>query len=119
MSSNPRTIDPVTFLLELANGVVQGADNAFELLGAQLPGFTDLESFFTSAESWSEQNIGVPYDQVVNTLNNDFNPFTTFAELEGPIGQDIQNLLVETGIQQDLRDPILGLFGPLGALFTS
>jgi hypothetical protein len=63
--------------------------------------------------------IGVPYDQVVTELNNDFNPFTLFDAIEGPIGQDIQNLLVETGIQQDLLDPILGLFGPLGGLFTS
>ncbi len=113
------TIDPVTFLLELANGVVQGADNAFELFGSQLPGFTDLESFFTSAETWSEANVGVPYDQVVTELNNDFDPFTLVAAVEGPIGQDIQTLLDDTGIQQDLLDPILGLLGPLGGLFTS
>src|SRR6202042_1327114 len=59
------TLDPATFTLEFANGVVQGANNAFELFGTQLPGFTDLESFFTSAEAWSEQTIGVPYDQLV------------------------------------------------------
>ncbi|MGB8208931.1 MAG: hypothetical protein WCF69_15220 [Mycobacterium sp.] len=103
----------------MANGVVQGADNAFELFGSQLPGFTDLESFFTSAETWSEANVGVPYDQVVTELNNDFDPFTLFAAVEGPIGQDIQTLLDDTGIQQDLLDPILGLLGPLGGLFTS
>ena len=34
------TIDPVTFTLELDNGIVQGANNAFELFGAQLPGST-------------------------------------------------------------------------------
>jgi PE-PPE domain len=113
------TIDPATFTLEFANGVVQGANNAFELFGAQLPGFTDLESFFTSAESWSEQAIGVPYDQIVTTLNNDFNPFTAFTELEAPIGQDIENLLMDTGIQQDILDPIFGLIGPLGGLATS
>jgi PE-PPE domain len=113
------SIDPVTFLLELTNGVVQGADNAFELFSAQLPGFTDLESFFTSAESWSETNIGVPYDQVVTELNNAFDPFTLFSELEGPIGQDIENVFEATGIQQDLIDPILGLFGPLAGLVTS
>jgi len=113
------TIDPVTFLLELANGVVQGADNAFELFGAQLPGFTDLENFFSSAESWSEANVGVPYDQVVTELNNAFDPFTLLDDLEGPIGQDIQTLLDDTGIQQDLLDPILGLLGPIGGLFTS
>jgi len=113
------SIDPLTFLLEFANGVVQGADNAFELFGAQLPGFTDLESFFTSAETWSEADVGVPYDQVVTELNNDFNPFTAFAELEAPLGQDIQIVLDDTGIQQDLLDPILGLLGPIGGLFTS
>jgi hypothetical protein len=113
------SIDPATFLLELANGVVQGADNAFELFGAQLPDFTELESFFTSAESWSEANVGVPYDQVVTELNNAFDPFTLFSELEGPIGQDIENVFEATGIQQDLIDPILGLFGPLAGLVTS
>jgi hypothetical protein len=113
------TIDPVTFSLEFDNAVVQGASNAFELFGTQLPGATELESLLTSAETWSEQNIGVPYDQIVTTLNNDFNPFTAFTELEAPIGQDIENLLMETGIQQDILDPIFGLFGPLGGLFTS
>lgn len=39
--------------------------------------------------------------------------------IEGPIGQDIENLLELTGIQQDVLDPILGLIGPLGGLFTS
>jgi PE-PPE domain len=113
------TIDPATFTLEFANAVVQGANNALELFGAQLPDYAQIESMFASAETWSEQTIGVPYDQVVNELNADFNPFTAFDELEGPIGQDIENLLVETGIQQDILDPILGLFGPIGALFTS
>jgi hypothetical protein len=113
------TIDPATFTFEFANAVVQGANNAFELFGAQLPGATELESLLSSAETWSEQEIGVPYDQFVTALNNDFNPFTAFAELEGPIGQDIEDLLAVTGIQQDLLDPILGLIGPLGGLFTS
>jgi hypothetical protein len=113
------TLDPATFTLEFANAVVQGADNAFELVGAQLPGFTELESFFTSAESWSEANVGVPYDQVVTELNNDVNPFALFTELEGPIGTDIQNLLELSGIQQDLLDPVLGLVGSLGGLVTS
>jgi hypothetical protein len=113
------TIDPATFTLEFANGVVQGANNAFELFGTQLPDFTQIESDFASAEAWSETNIGVPYDQVVTELNTDFNPFTLFDQIEGPIGQDIENLLVNIGIQQNILDPILGLFGPIGALFTS
>jgi PE-PPE domain len=112
------TIDPATFLLEFANGVVQGADNAFELFGAQLPGYTQIESDFASAEAWSEANIGVPYDQVVTELNNDV-PFAALAELEAPLGQGIENLLEATGIQQDILDPIFGLIGPLGGLFTS
>jgi PE-PPE domain len=113
------SIDPVTFLLEFTNAVVQGANNAFELFGTELPGATELESLLTSAESWSEQAIGVPYDQAVTELNNDSNPFTAFAELEAPLGQDIENLLEATGIQQDILDPIFGLIGPLGGLFTS
>jgi hypothetical protein len=67
----------------------------------------------------SEANVDVPYDQVVTTLNNDFNPFLLLTHLEGPIGQEIQTILDDTGIQQDLLDPILGLLGPLGGLFTS
>jgi len=39
--------------------------------------------------------------------------------IEGPIGQDIENLLELTGIQQDVLDPIFGLIGPLGGLLTS
>ncbi len=113
------TIDPATFTLEFANGVVQGANNAFELFGAQLPDFTGLEGFFTSAEAWSEANVGVPYDQLVTELNTDFNPFTAFINIEGPLGADIQNLLELTGIQQDLLDPVLGLVGSLGGLVTS
>jgi hypothetical protein len=113
------TIDPATFTLEFANAVVQGANNAFELFGAQLADFTQIESDFASAEAWSETSIGVPYYQVVTELNNSFDPFTLFDQVEGPIGQGIENLLVDTGIQQDILDPILGLFGPLGGLFTS
>jgi hypothetical protein len=111
------SIDPATFTLEFANAVVQGADNAFELFGAQLPDFSELESFFTSAESWSEQTIGVPYDQVVTELNTAFDPFTFFTDLEHPIGEGIEDILTATGVQQAL-DPILGLIGPLGQLFT-
>jgi hypothetical protein len=113
------TIDPATFTLEFANGVVQGTNNAFELFGAQLPDFTQIESDFASAEAWSETNIGVPYDQVVNELNTDFNPFTAFFDLEAPLGQDLDSFFEATGIQQLVLDPILGIIGPLGGLFTS
>ena len=113
------TIDPATFTLEFANGVVQGADNAFALFGAQLPDFTQIESDFASAEAWTEANIGVPYDQVVNELDADFNPFTAFFDLEAPLGQGLDSLLEATGIQQFILDPIFGIIGPLGGLFTS
>jgi hypothetical protein len=113
------SVDPVTFSLEFDNAVVQGANNAFELFGAQLPGFDETESFFAAAQGWSEQAIGVPYDQVVNELNTDFNPFTAFIDVEAPVGAGLQNLLEITGIQQDLLDPVLGLVGTLGGLFTS
>ena len=113
------TIDPATFTLEFANGVVQGANNALELFGIQLPDFTQIETDFASAEAWSETNVGVPYDQVVTELNNDFNPFTAFIDLEAPLGQDLDSLFEATGIQQLILDPILGIIGPLGGLFTS
>ncbi|MGH3971389.1 MAG: PE-PPE domain-containing protein, partial [Mycobacterium sp.] len=55
------TIDPVTFSLEFDKALVEGANNAFALFGAQLPGATELENLLTSAETWSAQEIGVPY----------------------------------------------------------
>ena len=111
------SIDPATFTLEFANGVVQGANNALELVDQQLPDFTEVENFFNSAEAWSEANIGVPYDNVVSELNTAFNPFTLAIDLERPIGEGIEDLLTATGVQQAI-DPILGLIGPLGEIFT-
>ena len=99
--------------------MTQGANNALELFGAQLPDFTQIESDFASAEAWTEANVGVPYDQVVNQLNTDFNPFTAFIDVEAPLVQDLDSLLAATGIQQLILDPILGIIGPLGGLFTS
>ena len=61
----------------------------------------------------------MPYDQAVTQLNNDFNPFTAFFDLEAPLGQDLDSLFAATGIQQLILDPILGIIGPLGGLFTS
>ena len=81
------SIDPVTFTLEFANGVVQGANNAFELFGAQLPDFTSMETCSPRREAWSEADVGVPYDQFVTELNTDFNPFTAFIDIEAPLGQ--------------------------------
>jgi hypothetical protein len=113
------TIDPATFTLEFVNALVQGANNAFGLVGAQLPGFDHIESAFAAAEAWSEQTIGAPYDQVVTELNNSFDPFIIYDQLEGPIGQNIENLLIDSGIQQNILDPVLSLVGPFCTLFTS
>jgi PE-PPE domain len=111
------SIDPATFSLEFANGVVQGANNALGLFGLQLPDFTGVENFFNSAEAWSEANVGVPYENVVSELNTAVNPFTLAIDLERPIGEGIEDLLTATGVQQAI-DPILALIGPLGELFT-
>lgn len=54
------SIDPVTFLLELANGVVQGANNAFELFGAQLPDFSGLETFSLRPNPGPRRTSGCP-----------------------------------------------------------
>lgn len=61
----------------------------------------------------------MPYDQVVTELNNTFDPYTLFTSVEGPVGQDIQNVLDLTGFQQDILNPILGLLGTVGGIFTS
>jgi hypothetical protein len=113
------TTDPITFSLEFAKAVVQGANNAFGLFGAQLPGATELENQLDEAQSWSTQEIGVPYDQAVSAINDAFNPFTASTELEAPLGQAIQSLLDLTGIQQDVLDPVLGLFGSFGSFLAS
>ncbi|MEB3062890.1 PE-PPE domain-containing protein [[Mycobacterium] zoologicum] len=113
------TLDPLTFGIEFAKAVVQGADNAAALFGMQLPGYDTMENLLAQAQSWSEENLGVSYHDAVAQLNADFNPFTMFFAIEGPIGQAIQDLLDVTGIQQAVIDPILGFIGPFGGLYTS
>lgn len=113
------TLDPLTFSIEFAKAVVQGADNAATLFGAELPGYSELEAWLAQAQSWSEANIGEAYHDAVAQLNTDFNPFTAFFALEAPIGLAIQDLLDDTGIQQAVIDPILGFIGPFGGMFTS
>lgn len=39
------------------------------------------------------------------------------TDLERPLGEGVEDILTATGIQQAL-DPVLGLIGPLGELFT-
>ena len=116
------TVDPVTFTLEFTQAVVQGADNAFELFGAQLPGYDQLQGLLNDALAWSTQEIGAPYYDVVSALNQDFNPFTLAFDAERPIGEAIEAVLTGTGIQQLLLDPVLDnilpdLEGLLGVSF--
>lgn len=111
--------DPITFIIEFSKAVVQGANNAFALFGAQLPGYAQWEELLDQAQTWSMQEIGVPYAQTVSWLNESINPFTAFAAVEGPLGQELQTLLDLTGVQQYLLDPVLGLIGTLGGLVTS
>ena len=61
----------------------------------------------------------MPYHDAVSALNVDFNPITEWIAQEAPLGQDIEVLLELSGIQQGVLDPLFGLIGPLGALFTS
>jgi len=111
------TLDPVTFALQLANAVVQGAENAFGLWGLPLPGADELESVLIDAQGWAAQEIGVPYYEAASWFNEAFNPFTAVLELERPLGQGMQDLLDATGIQQALN-PILELIGTLGGYVT-
>lgn len=113
------TLDPLTFSIEFAKAVAQGADNAAALFGAELPGYSELDNFLAQALSWSEANFGEAYHDAVAQLNAEFNPFTAFIAIEAPIGLAIQDLLDDTGIQQAVIDPILGFIGPFGGLFTS
>lgn len=113
------TLDPVTFALQFAQASVQGADNALNLFGLDLPGYAELMGLFDDARAWSADEIGVPYAQAVSWLNDYLNPFTAFTAIAGPIGEAIQLLFDVTGVQEYLLDPALGLIGTLGGLVTS
>lgn len=111
------TLDPVTFAIEFARAVVQGADNAFALVGAELPGYSALDEMLATAQSWSAEQIGAPWYDSVSAINDAFNPITLFLQLEGAVGHGIEDVLQATGIQQAL-DPVLELIGTLGGIFT-
>ncbi len=113
------TLDPVTFALQFAQASVQGADNALNLIGLDLPGYAELMGLFDDARAWSADEIGAPYAQVVSWLNDYINPFTAFTAIAGPIGEAVQLLFDVTGVQAYLLDPALGLIGTLGGLVTS
>jgi hypothetical protein len=83
------------------------------------PGSTSWKASSTRRRTGRSSPSGCPTTSFVTELNTDVNPFTAFIDVEAPIGAGIQNLLDLTGIQQDLLDPVLGLVGSLGGLFTS
>ncbi|MCV7086735.1 PE-PPE domain-containing protein [Mycolicibacter hiberniae] len=112
-------IDPATFLVDFTRAVVQGADNALALFGADLPGYAELMELFEDVRAWTASEIGEPYAQAVSWLNDYLNPFTAFTAIEGPIGEAIQLLFDVSGVQEYLLDPALGLIGTLGGLVTS
>ena len=70
--------------------------------------------------SWRRSNLGSDHSLLSEkSLGTVKRLLICVTAIEGPIGQDIENLLELTGIQQDVLDPIFGLIRPLGGLFTS
>ncbi|QZH58305.1 PE-PPE domain-containing protein [Mycolicibacterium farcinogenes] len=103
-------LDPATFTLQLAQGVLDGANNAFAIIGAELPGYEDLTSQLTAMEGQSAETIGGPYGDVVRDINANVNPFTAFADVEGPIADAFDRVLIDLGVQWALNkviDPVL------------
>ena len=104
------SIDPVTFTLELDNGIIQGANNAFGLSGSELPGFDQMESFFTLGRDVvraDHRSSRAPRSSPNATPVSTRSPWP--STWNDPIGEAIEDVLTATGVQQDLLDPILGL----------
>lgn len=103
-------LDPATFTLQLAQGVLEGANNALAIIGAELPGYEDIAGQLTALEAQSADTIGAPYGDVVRDINAHVNPFTAFADIEGPIADAFDRVLIDLGVQWALNkviDPVL------------
>lgn len=103
-------IDPVTFAIQLAGAVVEGANNAARIFGGQLPGYKLLTAQLETLEALSANAIGVPYRNVVRQLNTHFNPFQAFAAIEGPVATAFDSVLNSLGVPDLLNliiDPVL------------
>ncbi|RWA21272.1 hypothetical protein MELE44368_16245 [Mycolicibacterium elephantis DSM 44368] len=103
-------IDPVTFAIQLAGAVVEGANNAARIFGGQLPGYELLTAQLESLEALSANVIGVPYRNAVRQLNTYFNPFQAFAAIEGPVATAFDSVLNSLGVPDLLNliiDPVL------------
>lgn len=104
------TIDPVTFTIELAGGVVDGVDNAAKLVGGDLPGYAALKQQLVAAQASSASTIGAPYRDVVSSINSAVNPFQAFAQIEGPLATQFDGVVNGLGVPQLLNnvvDPVL------------
>jgi PE-PPE domain len=103
-------VDPVTFTIELAGGVLDGADNAAKLVGGELPGYAALRQQLSAAQASSATTIGAPYHDVVSSINKAVNPFQTFAQIEGPLATQFDGVVNGLGVPQLLNevvDPVL------------
>ena len=110
-------IDPVTFTLALAGAVLEGANNAAAPVGAQLPGYATLAGLLAAAQSWSAAAIGVPYGQVVSAINNVFNPFLIFDQLEGPVAASFNSVVNGLGVPRIVNAVIDATLFPVTAWF--
>jgi hypothetical protein len=113
------TIDPVTFTLEFDNAVVQGANNAFELFGAQLPDYAAAGKLLRVGRSVVRAGHRRALRPSRDRTQQRLRPIHPLHRGGGTLGTDIENLLEQIDIQQAVIDPILGLFGTLGGAFTT
>jgi hypothetical protein len=103
-------IDPATFTLQLAQGVVEGINNAFKIVGATMPGYQQISTALAAVEQMSAEVIGKPYKNIVRVINTYLNPFQAFAAVEGPIARVFDQVLIHLGVQSTLNkliDPVL------------
>jgi PE-PPE domain len=104
------TIDPVTFTIELAGGIVDGADNAAKLVGGDLPGSAGLKAQLVAAQSMSAATIGAPYREAISSINDTLHPVQSFAQLEGPVATRVDGVVNGLGVPRildDVVDPVL------------
>ena len=108
-------IDPVTFTLELAGAVAEGANNAAKILGAELPGYPALEQQLAAAQAASAATIGAPYHDAVAAINKAVNPFQAFARIEGPLVTQLDHVLNTAGVPRLLNSVINPVLNPATA----
>ena len=103
-------VDPVTFSIELAGAVVDGADNAAKIVGVQLPGYAAVKDQLAAAQASSADTIGAPYREAVTTINKTVNPIQIFAAVEGPVVSRFNDVVNDAGVPAALNrvlDPVI------------